>query len=79
MDSFFLMSGFLLGVTLLPKLKSGSATSLREIFKIYLHRYLRLTPMLLFTTVIRWQLFPLSSTGPTWWPAAATHKEECSK
>eukprot|EP00903_Cladosiphon_okamuranus_P009782 g9299.t1 len=79
-DTFFLMSGFLLSSVLLPKLDSGSLGSGRSwIGKAYLHRYLRLTPTLAFVMLMFWKVLPLLGDGPGWWPVANAQEESCYK
>ncbi|CAN0116001.1 unnamed protein product, partial [Laminaria digitata] len=78
-DTFFLMSGFLLSSVLLPKLASGSLGRWRWIGKAYLHRYLRLTPTLAFTTFFVWKVLPLLGEGPGWWPMAVGQADRCRR
>ncbi|CBJ27688.1 conserved unknown protein [Ectocarpus siliculosus] len=86
-DSFFLMSGFLLSSVLLPKLENGSLTGSVGsggmgkgwMMKAYIHRYLRLTPTLLFVTLMFWKVLPLLGEGASWWPVAHAQAESCRK
>lgn len=86
-DSFFLMSGFLLSSVLLPKLENGSLTGSVSnggmgkgwMMKAYIHRYLRLTPTLLFVTLMFWKVLPLLGDGASWWPVAHAQAESCRK
>lgn len=79
-DTFFLMSGFLLSSVLLPKLDSGSLGAGRSwIGKAYVHRYLRLTPTLAFVMLMFWKVLPLLGDGPGWWPVATAQAESCHK
>ena len=47
--------------------------------KAYLHRYLRLTPTLAFTTFFVWKVLPLLGEGPGWWPLAAGQADRCRR
>ncbi|CAN0202712.1 unnamed protein product, partial [Ectocarpus fasciculatus] len=86
-DSFFLMSGFLLSSVLLPKLENGSLTGSvgsggmgkSWMMKAYIHRYLRLTPTLAFVTLMFWKVLPLLGDGASWWPVAHAQAESCRK
>ena len=78
-DTFFLMSGFLVSCVLLPKLDTMPPGRYLWIAKAYLHRYLRLTPTLAFVMLMAWKIFPLFGDGPTWWTAMVVQKEACSK
>ena len=52
-DTFFLVSGFLLSYVLLPKLEKGSFAPGAFIAKTYIHRYIRLTPTLVMVTLLQ--------------------------
>ncbi|CAM9825756.1 unnamed protein product, partial [Sphacelaria rigidula] len=78
-DSFFLMSGFLVSSMLLPNLTSGSLRGCGWTLKVYLHRYLRLTPTIVFVTLFMWKLLPLLGQGPIWWQAGERQEADCSK
>lgn len=81
-DTFFLVSGFLLSSLLLPKLDSGlldGSTRMAWIAKAYLHRYLRLTPTLAFVTLMFWKVLPLLGEGPSFWAVGRAVEERCSR
>lgn len=82
-DSFFLLSGFLLSATLLPKLECPERPLTPRAWrtKVYLHRYVRLTPTLAFVTVMSWKVLPLigQGQGPLWWDFARNVKEGCQE
>lgn len=90
-DTFFLMSGFLLSSVLLPQLDAGTLSDLGRsitgssgwrgswMLKAYVHRYLRLTPTLAFATLMFWKVVPLLGSGAGWWPVAAAQEESCRK
>ncbi|KYB27753.1 Nose resistant to fluoxetine protein 6-like Protein [Tribolium castaneum] len=66
-DTFFFMSGFLLAFTYLKKSSDEKfINQVRRVPKMYLHRYLRLTPSVaaLYLAVIT--IFRFFGTGPTW-------------
>lgn len=78
-DTFFLMSGFLVSSVLLSKLGTESPGRYGWIVKGYVHRYLRLTPTLAFVTLVMWKVLPLLGEGPSWWPIAAAQQERCRR
>ncbi|CAM9828420.1 unnamed protein product, partial [Hapterophycus canaliculatus] len=90
-DTFFLMSGFLLSSVLLPQLDAGTLSDLGRsitgssgwrgswMLKAYVHRYLRLTPTLAFATLMFWKVVPLLGSGAGWWPVAAAQEESCRR
>ncbi|CAN0199960.1 unnamed protein product [Ascophyllum nodosum] len=78
-DTFFLMSGFLVSSVVLLKLDKMSPGRYLWIAQAYLHRYLRLTPTLAFVALMMWKILPLFGEGPAWWPAMVNQQESCSK
>lgn len=81
-DTFFLVSGFLLSSLLLPKLDSGllgDGSSFAWITKAYAHRYLRLTPTLAFVTLMFWKVLPLLGEGASFWAVGSAVEERCSR
>lgn len=78
-DTFFLMSAFLLSSTLLHKLETESLGRCAWMLKAYLHRYLRLTPTLAVVTFLTWKVLPLLGEGTGWWAQAAVKNDSCSK
>lgn len=78
-DTFFLMSGFLLSSVLLQKLDTGKLGKCVWVAKAYLHRYLRLTPTLAFVTFVYWKVLPLLGEGPAWWPVAVNQADACRR
>lgn len=79
MDSFFWMSGFLLSYTILQKMGSGSLGNWLWVGKAYLHRYLRLTPTVIFVTLFVMFVFPFIGSGPLWWPFTSVIHDNCIK
>jgi peptidoglycan/LPS O-acetylase OafA/YrhL len=57
-DTFFYLSGFLAAYLTLCALDSKKFSLLQY----YLHRYIRLTPVLLFWWLFNWQILPLLAT-----------------
>eukprot|EP00455_Lapot_gusevi_P042780 TRINITY_DN5126_c0_g9_i1.p1 TRINITY_DN5126_c0_g9~~TRINITY_DN5126_c0_g9_i1.p1 ORF type:complete len:421 (+),score=95.63 TRINITY_DN5126_c0_g9_i1:94-1356(+) len=66
-DTFFWMSGFLVGFTLLKYLRrDATAIGWGKIPSLYLLRWLRLTPVLGVVVLFYWQIFGMVSGGPLW-------------
>ena len=68
-DSFFVLSGFLVMYLSLRELSRTRKTTRGYIFfliKFYIHRVLRITPTLFIVLVSIWQLLPLIADGPMW-------------
>ena len=78
-DTFFLVSGFLLSYVLLPKLEKGSFAPGAFIKKTYIHRYIRLTPTLVMVTLLQWKILPRLGQGPAWWPIAILQEGRCQR
>lgn len=62
-DSFFMMSGFLVTLGILRRFKSGKSLNIPL---LYLHRYLRLTPAYMFALFFFTYVVPHFSWGPYW-------------
>ncbi|CAF0755779.1 unnamed protein product [Brachionus calyciflorus] len=65
-DSFFLMSAFLLTTGFLAKLEKKKRLTPFEWAYYYIHRYWRLAPPFLITIVIYVQVLPYVGFGPLW-------------
>lgn len=64
-DSFFYLSGFLVGLLTLRTLhKRGSSAKMWGMY--YLHRFLRLTPLYMFVMLVYNNLSPFFGSGPLW-------------
>ncbi|CAL8135130.1 unnamed protein product [Orchesella dallaii] len=64
-DVFFVMGGFLVSLTLLALLEKTKG-NLRSLPMVYLHRYLRITPLYMIIIAFTIFVFPLMGSGPTW-------------
>ncbi|XP_066592062.1 uncharacterized protein [Prorops nasuta] len=62
-DTFFAISGFLIGYTVIKELASGRRFN---IAKMYLHRYIRLTPALLALLLFVTYILPRMGSGAHW-------------
>eukprot|EP00475_Leptophrys_vorax_P013319 TRINITY_DN19710_c0_g1_i1.p1 TRINITY_DN19710_c0_g1~~TRINITY_DN19710_c0_g1_i1.p1 ORF type:complete len:748 (+),score=190.41 TRINITY_DN19710_c0_g1_i1:164-2245(+) len=65
-DSFFLMSGFLAAYFLFQILLAGKRIGAPSVLIMYLHRYLRLTPLYLAVLVFYAYVAGYLGTGPVW-------------
>ena len=65
-NTFFWLSGFLMCFLLLSSLDKKQKMSLKEFCLIYVHRYLRLTPLAMFLLFFLWTLVPYLGNGPLW-------------
>jgi hypothetical protein len=63
-DTFFFLSGFLLVFLVFPKFRAVKGKI--NILKVYLHRYLRLTPVYAVVVFIFHKLFYYLGDGPLW-------------
>ena len=61
-DTFFWLSGLLMAFLFLKEVNSGRLNW----GLVYLHRYLRITPMVLFCTLFFWSMQPYLGDGPIW-------------
>lgn len=75
-DVFFVIGGFLVAVTLLAMLDKSKGKM--NIPLLYIHRYLRITPMYIIIICIGTFIFPLLGSGP-YWHVARTWAGYCEK
>eukprot|EP01137_Pigoraptor_chileana_P009745 Opistho-2@58440 len=73
-DSFFYLSGFLVGYLALAELQKKGTLPLA---KYYIHRFWRLTPTYMFALLVLFKLMPVMSDGPIWYNVADQHS--CSE
>jgi hypothetical protein len=66
-DTFFLLSGFLLVFLVFPKFKGLGGKI--NILKVYVHRYLRLTPVYAVVVLFYYKLYAYLGDGPLWYQA----------
>ncbi|ODM95572.1 Nose resistant to fluoxetine protein 6 [Orchesella cincta] len=64
-DVFFVIGGFLVSLTLLAMLEKTRG-SMKSMPMVYLHRYLRITPMYMIIVAFATFVFPLMGSGPYW-------------
>ena len=79
-DSFFLLSGFLvmyLSLRELGRTKKRARNYALFLVKFYIHRILRITPTFLVVLLFYWQLSPLMSDGPLWRPGTDAVTDVC--
>ena len=77
-NTFYWMSGFLMCYLLLLSLDKKQTMSLKEFCLIYVHRYLRLTPLAMFILIFLWRLMPHLGSGPLW-VKAKDMTEDCDE
>ena len=65
-DVFFWISGFVMSFSLLHELEKKPNFSLKDLFSVFLHRYLRITPVVLFCVFFFWTLMAYLGNGPLW-------------
>ena len=66
-DTFFWLSAFLLGYFLAIELDKNPNFSLKHFFALYVHRYLRITPLNMFVIFFFWSLQVYLGGGPRWY------------
>eukprot|EP00357_Protocruzia_adherens_P036481 CAMPEP_0115016484 /NCGR_PEP_ID=MMETSP0216-20121206/27472_1 /TAXON_ID=223996 /ORGANISM="Protocruzia adherens, Strain Boccale" /LENGTH=499 /DNA_ID=CAMNT_0002386965 /DNA_START=29 /DNA_END=1528 /DNA_ORIENTATION=- len=66
-DTFFFIGGLLAAFVLSIKMsKMTSSQSVKTVPMSYVHRYLRLTPLMLVVILVSWKLVPYFGSGPLW-------------
>ncbi|XP_048512297.1 nose resistant to fluoxetine protein 6-like [Athalia rosae] len=75
-DTFFVVSGFLMGYLFLKALRSGRKVN---ILQLYLHRYLRLTPCIVLLLLMSIYILPVLGSGPIWGPFFGIMGKYCQK
>ena len=75
-DTFFWISGFLMAYFLLIKTKGNF--SIKDLWRMYLHRYLRITPLYIFCLFFFWTLEEYIGSGPVWINIQETN-QDCDK
>jgi peptidoglycan/LPS O-acetylase OafA/YrhL len=79
-DTFFFISGFLLAFSYLKSAPDQSPVAqLIKVPKMYLHRYLRLTPSVGVMYLVTITIFRFLGSGPTWSLIANFMKDACKK
>lgn len=63
-DTFFWLSGFLMAYIFLTDLEGSLRMSPTKILKVYIHRYLRITPVYMFCLFFFWTLQEYLGNGP---------------
>ena len=66
-DTFFWLSAFLLGYFLAIELDKNPNFSLKHFVTLYVHRYLRITPLNMFVILFFWSLQVYLGGGPRWY------------
>ncbi|XP_066935837.1 O-acyltransferase like protein-like [Clytia hemisphaerica] len=64
-DTFFLLSGVLVAYLTFRRMDAKNGYPVKLILMGYLHRYIRLTPSLIFLMIFMNNIFPLLVTGPS--------------
>ncbi|KAJ5066802.1 o-acyltransferase [Anaeramoeba ignava] len=64
-DTFFFLSGFLVSYLMLKKMKQNNGKFV-NLWKFYLHRYIRLAPTFTFILFFSYTLAPYLGYGPNW-------------
>ena len=65
-DSFLWAAGLLLGYLFTSEVNKNSDFSLIKLMLVYLHRFLRITPVFMFCTFFFWSMTPYLGGGPLW-------------
>ncbi|RZC38590.1 nose resistant to fluoxetine protein 6-like, partial [Asbolus verrucosus] len=79
-DTFFFISGFLLAFSYLKTAtKQGPVDQILKVPKMYLHRYLRLTPPVAAMYLVTITIFRFLGSGPTWTLISDLFKTTCKK
>ena len=65
-DTFFWLSGLLMAYLFLKELDKPTPMAPSNWVLVYLHRYLRITPLVLFCILLWWSLQPYLGDGPVW-------------
>jgi len=70
-DTFFFLSGLLCSYLFSLKFSNlNRNTSVKSLPLIYLHRFIRLTPLVLFVTIFAWKVYPYLGFGPVFYQNA---------
>ena len=77
-NTFFWISGLLMSFLLLISIEKQKKMTLKDFFMIYVHRYLRLTPLAMFILFFLWTLTEYLGNGPLWIDARSSAKD-CEK
>uniref|UniRef100_A0A1B6EC68 Nose resistant-to-fluoxetine protein N-terminal domain-containing protein n=1 Tax=Clastoptera arizonana TaxID=38151 RepID=A0A1B6EC68_9HEMI len=75
-DIFFLLSGLLVAFNFFKSKENGESFS---ILRFYLHRYIRLTPMVALLLLINSSVFYYFGDGPIWKNMAGLQRDQCSE
>lgn len=76
-DTFFFMAGFLLAFTYLKTSEESIGAQLKKVPKMYLHRYLRVTPSVGAMYLVTITIFKFMGTGPTWTLVTKMLRDTC--
>lgn len=75
-DVFFVIGGFLVSLTLMVMLEKSKGKM--NVPLLYVHRYLRITPLYIIIILVGTFIFPLLGSGP-YWHVAKTWAGFCEK
>ena len=65
-DSFFWVSGFLMSYLFILEVNKAQTFPVWKICLVYIHRYLRITPVYAFCTMFFWSMLRYIGNGPVW-------------
>ena len=77
-DTFFLMSGFFMAYLFIKELDKRKGMSPLTVPLMYLHRYIRLTPLYAVVILVTSSLFVHLGSGP-FWHGVAKFSDNCQK
>ncbi|XP_031623576.1 nose resistant to fluoxetine protein 6-like [Contarinia nasturtii] len=73
-DTFFVLSGLLVSIGILKHLEKKGRLN---VLQLYVHRYLRLTPLLAISLLISVSLYRFGEIGPLWTAMIEMNKKQC--
>lgn len=74
-DTFFFLSGLLMSFLFLKGLDTPRGLRTKDWIMVYVHRYLRITPTLLFVLLFWWSMQPYFGSGPLWFTNPLIHAD----
>ncbi|CAF0747409.1 unnamed protein product [Adineta steineri] len=76
-DTFFVLSGFLTAVLFIRQIQKEKKLSFRLLILYYIHRYIRLTPVLLLMILVSINLTPYFGQGPVYPTQKGFESDDC--
>ena len=78
-DTFFWMSGLLMSYLFIIEFEKIRGLPILNLILVYVHRFLRITPVYMFCLCFFWALTPYFGNGPFWFDITNSFNYECHK